>query len=302
MLRPTFGRVLRARYITPLALAGLATILAAGPAPATDRFTAGQVGESRALLTGPEGTALVKRARTDATTLGLPAGVTSTAARVTNRFLSTGYTEITALDSRGQPVSLLRYGRDGRIRTAVRLGWKVGGQPIDSGSASTRARTIATAAGMAAAGIAALKRTADDGFSVTWNRTVEGVPVAGDGVRVVLWADGSLHSVTTQERPLAAAPATQLNRADAEQRAAALLATWLRPAIRSSASITGAELTWIAPNDMFSAAKPDAPAATLRLAWVVSVTAQGALVERWQAMKIYLDAGDGSLLGGDLLQ
>jgi hypothetical protein len=58
----------------------------------------------------------------------------------------------------------------------------------------------------------------------------------------------------------------------------------------------------VAPNDTFSDPVPVAPAGTLRLAWVVRVTNSGALAERVAGLELAFDAGDGSPLGGDVLE
>jgi hypothetical protein len=53
---------------------------------------------------------------------------------------------------------------------------------------------------------------------------------------------------------------------------------------------------------MFEPARPDAPEPIRRLAWVARVTPIGALASRLRSIELYLDAGDGRLLGGDLLE
>jgi hypothetical protein len=40
----------------------------------------------------------------------------------------------------------------------------------------------------------------------------------------------------------------------------------------------------------------------LRLAWIVRVTMNGSLVERLAGLELAFDAGDGTPLGGDLLE
>ncbi len=302
MSRSRFAGARRARLLAPLGIAGALLLLGAGRAPAADRFVAGQVGVARAPLASGDADRFTARARADAAALGLPAAVRATAARVTNRFRATSYVEVAGLGARGERVSLSRYGTDGRLVTAIGLGWRTPARPIPAASATERARAVARSAGMTVDGSPVLARTADSGFSLEWPRRVDGVQVPGDGVRVVLWADGTLHSVTMQERPLAAAPTARIEQAEAERRARAHLAGWLAPADRPAARITGAVLAWIAPNDMFAAARPDAPGPVLRLAWVVSVAADGTLSQRWRALEIHLDAGDGALLGGDILR
>jgi hypothetical protein len=58
----------------------------------------------------------------------------------------------------------------------------------------------------------------------------------------------------------------------------------------------------VAPNDTFEPTRPDAPAEVRRLAWVVSVRTSGPLAEALRGLEVSIDAGDGSLLGGDVLR
>ena len=67
-------------------------------------------------------------------------------------------------------------------------------------------------------------------------------------------------------------------------------------------TVKGLGLAWVPPNDTFAPAAPDAPSATLRLAWVARVTTSGALTENLRALEVYIDAGDGSVIGGDILR
>jgi hypothetical protein len=66
--------------------------------------------------------------------------------------------------------------------------------------------------------------------------------------------------------------------------------------------IVAAERVWVAPNDMFGGARLDAPAETLRLAWAVRFEAQGTLAERLRSVEVWIDAGDGRPLGGDVIE
>jgi hypothetical protein len=61
-------------------------------------------------------------------------------------------------------------------------------------------------------------------------------------------------------------------------------------------------LAWVAPNDLFEPARPDAPEAVRRLAWLVRVTPTGDVASRLRALEVHVDAGDGRLLGGDVLE
>ena len=128
------------------------------------------------------------------------------------------------------------------------------------------------------------------------------MPVPGDGLRLQLWPDGSFHGLAVSEHPLAARPATTIPAAAAEATVGALLDRWIPAAARRDARIAGAALAWVAPNDTFEPARPDAPAEVRRLAWVVSVRSTGPLAGPLRGLEVSIDAGDGTLLGGDVLR
>src|SRR5438552_3089424 len=89
------------------------------------------------------------------------------------------------------------------------------GQAADP-SAAARATTLARAAGLVPSGRPDVRRAAGaGGWSISWQRLVDGVPVRGDGLRLTLWPDGGLHGLTRTERPLAPAPSRVLDAAAA---------------------------------------------------------------------------------------
>jgi hypothetical protein len=67
-------------------------------------------------------------------------------------------------------------------------------------------------------------------------------------------------------------------------------------------TLVATEQAWVAPNDTWDSARPDAPEPILRLAWVVRYEAHGPLAERIRLVEFWIDAGDGRLLGGDLVE
>jgi hypothetical protein len=121
-------------------------------------------------------------------------------------------------------------------------------------------------------------------------------------VIVRTWADGSLHTAARHERPLAERPGRLLPEEEAQRLARERLTAWLDARSAGEWRIDGASLAWVAPNDTFEGAAPDAPAGILRLAWVVRVTTGGELAAAVRGVELYLDAGDGRLLGGDVLR
>ena len=77
---------------------------------------------------------------------------------------------------------------------------------------------------------------------------------------------------------------------------------WIPAPNRAEARIADRSLAWVAPNDTFEAARPDAPLETRRLGWVITVRSSGALAGSMRGLEVWIDAGDGSLLGGDVVR
>ena len=299
----------RAGVLVPVALAAAGVaLLAGGPAgpdsgAAGDRYRAGERAVERRALPGDDVATVRARGLAHARALGLPTGSRARATRVVDRFAGHDLDEVVIRDEAGRRLTIVRMRPDGRLVAAVRLGWRArGGATIDQGRAESRASDAARSAGLAIGGRPAIARDVDGGWRATWGRTVDGIAVLGDGASVTLFADGALHAVAERRRPLAPEPAAVLGRATAERLARERLATLLGAAYAEQATIVDLDLAWVAPNDTFDAAAPDAPDPVLRLAWVARARTHGALVERLRALELYLDAGDGALLGGDLLR
>ncbi len=289
-----------------LALGGLAVagllLVGGSVGQAADPFVAG--GRSTRSLPAPADELARARARGQAVVaaLGLP-GVTQRVERQQDLFEHRTFDEVTALDAGGREVAIARLELDGSVAMAVSLGWRPsGGAALDGPAAERRAFGLAHAAGVPLAGRPTVGRSAGaGGWSVAWTRTVDGVAVRGDGVRIALWPDGSFHGLTRSERPLAPAPARQLGAAEARRAAVAVVATRLAGAA-GDLSIVAAERAWVAPNDAFGGPRLDAPAETLRLAWAVQLAASGSLADRLRAVEVWIDAGDGHVLGGDVVE
>ena len=120
---------------------------------------------------------------------------------------------------------------------------------------------------------------------VIWTREARGVPVPGDGTRVVLNGAGALVGISIEESPLGALPA-RMTRADAALRAAAAL-------LPRGASVSGEpELVWALPIEAFG--EGSGPRTPRRLAWCV----RGAM-DDGAVFELQLDAGSLVLLGWD---
>ena len=306
LLHPSFLRLGRrpAAILLLLGALGLLVTGVARPADATDPYVAGSDATRVARLSDAVAAATVDRAAALERVLGLPAAAKRTVDRVVDRRGQRTFDEVTDLDGRGRPVAVLRYALDGRLLAATRLGWQPGtGRALPTQADAVRsADGLARTLGIVPAGTPVADGHGANGWSVRWQRVLDGVPVPGDGLRVQLWPDGSFHGLASAEHALAERPTTTIAAAAAQAAVVGLLDRWIPAAHRGQIRVVGAALAWVAPNDTFEPARPDAPAEIRRLAWVVSVRSRGALAQSLRALEVSIDAGNGSLLGGDVVR
>lgn len=120
---------------------------------------------------------------------------------------------------------------------------------------------------------------------VQWGRTVDGVPVPGDGTRVIMSASGALVGIAIEESALAARPATLRSVAEARSTALSLL-----PA---GATLTGApQLGWVHPGAR--SGDEELLGTPRRLAWRIR-----AALPDGRPLEVHLDAAQLVLLGWD---
>ena len=298
----------RARLVAAIAVAAAAIALGApagiSPGDAADRFVVGGPVADRTPVTADRAGATLALAAAFRSRAGLPAPATSRVERVVDRFDRAAYDEVTASDGAGQPLHVARFDARGRLVGAVAFGWQAAGGPPIANAATARARANRLAAdlGLEPSGTPDARQAPDDtGWTLTWPRLVDGVPVVGDGVRVDLWPDGRMHAIVRTERPLAPRPSATLDEATARSRATATLGT-IFGSRAGQVRIVSIALGWVAPNSAFDPTGPDAPGATLRLAWVAEARTSGDLADGLRAVKLFLDAGTGTLFGGDVLR
>ena len=306
LLHPSFLRLGRrsAAFLLLLAAAGLLVTGLARPADASDPYVAGGDATLVSRLSDARAASAADRASRHERVLGLTATVSRTVDRVTDRRGHRAFDEVTGLDARGRPVEVLRYATDGRLIAASRLGWQPGKGPalVVAMDAIRAADGLARSLGISPTGQAQADGRGANGWNVRWGRVVDGVPVPGDGLRVQLWSDGSFHGLAVSEHDLAPAPSATIPASAATTRVTALLDRWIPAAARAEARIVGSSLAWVAPNDTFESARPDAPADVRLLGWVVTVRSTGRLAGTLRGLEVWIDAGDGSLLGGDVLR
>ena len=293
----------RSRFFPLVALAWLAVAAIAVPvSQGGDPFVAGGRSSRAVTLTTSDAERVMAHGRRLAAALGLP-GVSQKAVRLDDRFEHRTYDEVTSFDATGREVAIGRFEPDGTVAMALVLGWHGGrAAKIDRTAVEGRGLDLVRAAGLAVAGRPTVHASAGaGGWSITWPRLADGAPVRGDGVRVALWADGTFHGLSRIERPLAAAPTHPI----AAGAARASAETWAAGHFGVAAGdlhVAAVERAWVAPNDTFAQGGLDAPAETLRLAWIIRFEARGALASRLRFVEAWLDAGSGSLLGGDVVE
>jgi hypothetical protein len=62
------------------------------------------------------------------------------------------------------------------------------------------------------------------------------------------------------------------------------------------------ELEWVGPNAAFDPAKMDLATEPYRLAWVANVKPSGRAADSLRLVTLYVDAADGSVIGGDVVE
>jgi hypothetical protein len=237
------------------------------------------------------------------TSLGLPVPASRSVEQVTDPTTGMALDEVTDFDAGGEPIGISNFDTRGQLMSSVRLGIVAPTDaPISAASAARSAAAILASIGVAASGRAAVTPRAAGGWLVRWVRLVQAVPVPGDGVGVQVAGDGSFHAMVRTEHALAAAPAVAIDPARIRLLTRTRLDLWLPANVRGRASISSPSLAWVAPNDTFGDAIPAGPPGVLRLAWIVRVTTSGPLVHRLAGLELAFDAGDGTPLGGDLVE
>ncbi len=283
---------------TALLLAGGVLAGCSGFAAASAPWTASEPSSRELAIDPASATGVAARADALRASLALP-GRVAAIERIEDRFEGRIVDRVTFEDAAG-PSALVELEPSGRPHLAIALGWRgAKGAAVPRNVAFRLALAQARAAGFAVNGQPTILET-DEEWEVVWGRTVDGIPVLGDGVRVSLWKDGSFHAVVQWEHPLAPRPTTTIDEGTARAIAAARFAE--RAGIEGAIVVRSARLAYVRPNDVVAPSRPDAPAAEARLAWVVlgePADPSKSFIER---AELWLDAGDGSVLGGDVAQ
>ena len=189
------------------------------------------------------------------------------------------------ISTNGSEVLRVESALDGSLRLIVKSGVALEGGGLSESAAIARALRHLVRLGLQMPGGGPEVRSAAGRTLVNWEREVRGVPVPGDGTRLVLNGSGELVGLAMEESPLAAPPA-RVARAETALRAAAAL-------LPNGALVEGrAELAWVLPTE--GAPDRSGQRTPRRLAWCV-----GGALRDGAAFELQLDAGNLALLGWD---
>jgi hypothetical protein len=295
--RPSFPR----RLLLVTISVGTLVAVSSATSSAAHPFVAGEASTHQVALPATAEERARAQAAEISRRLGLPDG-TRRVERIDDRLEQASYDEVTTSNDAGDPVAVVRFSADGSPTLVASLDVHT---PVGAASADVAKRQAerhVSAVGLIVTGSPEVEPSrAAGGWSVAWPRYASGARVRGDGVRVALWADGTFHSIAAVKRPLAPPPAKEASRDGALRAADAFLRGRFRGA-GSTLEPVSIDRTWVAPNDTWDPARPDAPSRALRLAWVVRYGATGDLADRIRAVEVWLDAGTLDVLGGDVAE
>ena len=297
-----------AAVVLGLAVSAGQSIAATPPAGGADapQVPAARVGQpvtTETVLYADSSPDVFARAGSVRDALGFPAGVKKTGRHVHDGLQRSEYNEVGEVDGAGRSVSTIQMDGNGRVRAAIRFDPDGGASPRTTSDEAARSAER----GLAAAGIRPGGRAITEtnpgsgGWDVRWPRMASGYAVRGDEIRVHVRHDSRIGSVAWVEHELAAAPARRLSQNEAHRAVSRQMDAWF--AGRGSGyEVQGMNLQWVEANAAFDPTKTDVASGPYRLAWVANVKPSGTAAEYVRLITLYVDAGDGTVIGGDVVE
>ena len=285
-----------------IAAAG-STRTAASPVLGPAAMPAGRSTLSETAIYADDHPDVFARAATTRDALGFTKGATRKGRHVTDGLQNSAYNEVAEVDTAGQPTSLAQFDGSGRLLAAVRFDAPSrSGSGVSGDEAATMAQRGLVSAGLAPTGRASSQaNAAAGGWDVRWPRTQGGFTVRGDELSAHVWQDGRIQSVARVEHDLAAAPARTIAHDQAQSVVTARCNVWFQGS-DSGFSVQSMDLEWVGPNAAFDPAMVNAATEQYRLAWVANVKPSGRAADSLRLVTLYVDAGDGSVIGGDVVE
>ena len=134
-------------------------------------------------------------------------------------------------------------------------------------------------------------------WKVGWERTIDGIPAPGDGMFVDVLPGGQFAALAVVETPAATRPPAPISPDRAQEAAMAWATAHGLPSFPRFA-VRAPFLEWRQANDFVDPAKPDSPEPLLRLVYSVSFSYLPQGEESPHLLVLYVDAGNGTLIGG----
>jgi len=235
--------------------------------------------------------------------IGFPVGPRRSGRHVHDGLKQLDYDEVAEVDASGQPLALTQFDNAGLLVAAIRFDAAAPAVARISGDgAATSALSALTACGVSVGGQA--RTDANDlagGWDVHWPRSQAGFAVRGDEARVHVWPDGRIASVARVEHTLAAAPARQLTESDVHLAVTRQMDTWFGGS-DAGYVVDNMDVEWVGPNAAFDSTKVGAAPQPYRLAWVANIRPTGSAAGAVRLITLYVDAGDGTVIGGDVVE
>jgi hypothetical protein len=235
--------------------------------------------------------------------LGFPAGTQKLGRHVRDGFQSLEYDEIEEVDVAGRPVSVTQFDGSGRLVAAVRFDRPgIGGVRMTADAATKTAQRTLGQLGVRTSGPPQTETNAvEGGWDVHWDRLVDGKVVRGDETRMRLRSDGRIGGMAIVEHQLAKAPVRPIAATEARSLAIRQADQWFgKSGIEYTVSTL--ELQWAGPNGAFDDRNDSETATPYRLAWVANVKPRGESSEYVRLVTLFIDSGDGSIIGGDVVE
>jgi hypothetical protein len=284
-----------------LTAAGL--VKSASPAQPDGAVELGQPALTQTTIYADKEPTVFARAAAVRDAFGFPVGTNRTGKHVRDGVQKSEYDEIAEIDKAGRQVSMAQFDAAGELVTAIRFDMPPGLAAKTTGDAAAKAAERALAkAGLSPAGEVQVDgNSLAAGWDVHWARNEDGVAVRGDETRVRVWSDGRIQSVAHVEHGLAPAPEARLSREAGRRAASAQMDNWFAGRGFGYA-IQSMDMEWVGPNATFDPSKLGASAEPYRLAWVANVKPSGTISDVVRLITLYVDAGDGRLIGGDVVE
>jgi len=235
--------------------------------------------------------------------LGFPVGIKRSGRHVQDGGRKVAYDEVSEVDSSDQPIALTQFDGSGRLLAAVRFDSpSTLAVRATQGTAASSAQRGLTASGVSVSGHPRVDADSASGrWNVHWDRTQGGFRVRGDETRVHVWQDGRIQSVASVQHDLAPVPAREVDQSTATSTVSRQLDTWFAGK-ESAVGIQGMDLEWVEPNAAFDSSKLGMAGGPDRLAWVANFKPSGPASQSVSLITLYIDAGDGTLIGGDVVE